>query len=580
MRPVSLGRALRLGACGAAAAGLVAVAGATPAFAADTLWINAPSELVLPTAADGGEGEGRIAEVGVYHDIAGYPVTDGRLTVDVSGLAGVARVTWPEQCEAEGTTAVCEFPEVSDDPGESTVDLEVRAVEGARTGATGVITYAATAKGAESPYQPGDVTTSVTVGAGPDLVLGGVPQKREAEKGTTTELPFSVANHGNETADGSILWIHASYGLEFAQRFANCEYTETGGAEYPPATEALCVIDQPLEPGASYVPDAPLSLGVTDHALYERTDLRIEPKTAETLKRARGNRTLDRGEGGTLRLVERPSLKSDDLDMDDNYAVTGITVDNEADLELTGAEVDGRVGETVTAQVKLRNLGPAWIADLFAGERIVTVDVRVPEGTTATGIPANCSPRSLTGGYVEKRIGAPRYVCGSSRWIAEDGSLSFPFELRIDEVVPNATGELTVLGEHWAEYDPEAGNNTAVLVVNGDGSGDGSDGGTTGGGDGTQGGDGGTDDGGTDGTQGGDGGTDDGDTAGTGDAASSTGGSGSGSDDGAAGGTPNGGAGNLALTGAGGAALLGGLAVLAVAVGGGLVLVNRRRAHA
>ncbi|MGI3202974.1 hypothetical protein ACRJ4W_40840 [Streptomyces sp. GLT-R25] len=118
MRPDSVRRALRLGACAGAMAGLLTVGLALPAAAADDepetdqLWINSPYEQSLPLGTDGGEPPARTLDLGLYHDNSNFTVTDGKLTVDVSGLAGVAEVTWPDACTPSGTTAVCVVPDV------------------------------------------------------------------------------------------------------------------------------------------------------------------------------------------------------------------------------------------------------------------------------------------------------------------------------------------------------------------------------------------------------------------------------------------------------------------------------------
>ncbi|MFJ2853255.1 hypothetical protein [Streptomyces rubiginosohelvolus] len=83
----------------------------------------------------------------MYHDT--FTVTDGRLTVDASGLAGVAEVIWPEDCAPNGTTAVCtvaQVPVIGPDYSPQVV-LEAHAAEGAEAGKQGTITYAATATG-------------------------------------------------------------------------------------------------------------------------------------------------------------------------------------------------------------------------------------------------------------------------------------------------------------------------------------------------------------------------------------------------------------------------------------------------
>ncbi|MFE2031473.1 hypothetical protein ACFW9V_41385 [Streptomyces hygroscopicus] len=154
MRPVSARRALRrVGTCVAAAVGLFSAGFATPAFAdepqTDRLWINVPYEQALPLGTDGGDPESRSLGLGLSHDNDTFTVTDGKVTVDVSGLAGVAEVTWPENCAPSGTSAVCDVPEVpvTGPDYHHQIHLTLRAADGAAAGASGRITYEASATG-------------------------------------------------------------------------------------------------------------------------------------------------------------------------------------------------------------------------------------------------------------------------------------------------------------------------------------------------------------------------------------------------------------------------------------------------
>ncbi|MER7198991.1 hypothetical protein CG723_31415 [Streptomyces sp. CB01635] len=170
MHRVSVGRALRLGACGTAFAGLFVIGlGAETAAASDTLWIQSPYELNVPLGVDGGEAPARSLDLGLYHDNSNVSVTDGRLTLDVFGLAGVADIIWPANCTPEGTVAVCtvdgEIPVTNVDA----VHLGIRAATGALKGAQGTLSYTATATTPSGTMKsPQGFTTTVTVASGPD----------------------------------------------------------------------------------------------------------------------------------------------------------------------------------------------------------------------------------------------------------------------------------------------------------------------------------------------------------------------------------------------------------------------------
>ncbi|WP_232788780.1 COG1361 family protein [Streptomyces odonnellii] len=233
---------LRSGAAVAVAAGLLTAGLAAPAFAdddppqTDQLWINAPYDETLPLSADGGQPQSRTLGVGIYHDNENVTVTDGRLTVDVSGLAGVAEVTWPGNCTPSGTRAVCSIPVVPVIGGdyEDQVFLTVRAADGAEAGAQGRITYEATATAA--PRESFD--TTLTVGAGPDLAIDRVADIEDGRPGDGRTIPFKVTNNGNENANGFTVKLCASYGLTDLTRYDACTYTTTDGNDYVPSNTA------------------------------------------------------------------------------------------------------------------------------------------------------------------------------------------------------------------------------------------------------------------------------------------------------------------------------------------------------
>ncbi|MGW1428861.1 hypothetical protein ACWD6K_09595 [Streptomyces sp. NPDC002431] len=449
-RPVRL----RSGAAAVVAAGLLAVGLAVPAFAADDppqtdqLWINETSELTLPLGIDGGQPQSRTVDVGLSHDNDNFTVTDGRLAVDVSGLAGVAEVTWPDNCTPSGTSAVCDVPVVPviGDGYHRQVSLTVRAADGAEVGARGRITYEATATGGpdgtlSAPHDSFD--TTLTVGSGPDLAINPVPAVEKGRPGDERTIPFKVTNNGNESAHGFTVTLSASYGLTDLTRYGACAYTTTDGTDYAPMAHATCTFDQVLAPGDSFELPEPLTVRLAPHALNERLDIDVQPR------------------GG-----------AQDTESENNYTVVPLGAENTADFSVTGDAVSGAAGETRTAELTFTNNGPAWFGNLGSGDPVAQVRLIVPQGTTVTGAPSGCTPRTLTGGYYPNRAGAPRYDCSLRYWVMEDTQRTFAFSVRIDTVVPGATGAVSIhpvfgeFGTYPFDFDPDLANNTALLAVN------------------------------------------------------------------------------------------------------------------
>lgn len=445
MRPVPLGRTLRLGVCVTAVAGLLTLGLAAPSFADepeyDSLWIAAPYEQPLLLGTDGGTPQSRSVDVGITHSNDYYTVTDGEVTVDISGLAGVAEVTWPANCVPSGTTAVCAVPEVPVSGGAEQIHLTVRAADGAAAGAQGTITYEATATGGpDGTLTAYPEETTLTVVSGPDLVLDAVPWKTEGAPGDRVAFPVRLTNNGNESAHGITVKLLASYGLTELTQYDACTYTSSPGGQYAPSTRATCSFDQVLAPGDSFELPAPLGVTLAQHALNERLDITVEP-----------------GDGAA------------DLVSRDNFAAAQIGADNTADFSVIGDEVSGAAGQTVTTRLTFKNNGPAWFGNLGSGAPAAYVRLIVPSGTTVTAAPTECRPRTLSGGYYPQPTGAPRYDCALPYWVSEDAERSFDLSLRIDTAAPGTTGAVSVNSEYDEfpfDFDPDFTNNTAELTVN------------------------------------------------------------------------------------------------------------------
>ncbi|MFG2329649.1 hypothetical protein ACGFMM_08480 [Streptomyces sp. NPDC048604] len=441
MRKSSAGRLARIAAgVSAAAMAGVGLAAVPAAAASDQLWIVSPWELALPKGVDGGEAPVSTVALGLYHDNADYRVTDGKLTVDVSGLAGVADVTWPDACAPAGTTAVCSFPEVPL-TGDAPVEVKLRAVAGADAGVTGQITYQATAQTDSGTMVAPESSTTVRIASGPDLVLGPPAPVTGVAPGSTVPVPVSVVNKGNEAATGVQVTLYVTRGLDLGTVAPQCTSEPLGEGTIKALTKIDCLFDDVVAPGGSFALPTALQATVAPYALSERVDIGVH---------ARGG--------------------AEDLAPENNGAVAQITATNTADFAVRGGRHTAAAGATVRADVTFRNRGPAWIANLGSGDPVGSVDVTVPQGATVTTVPDACEPRTADGGWWENevRTGAPRYVCQLPIWVAEKQTVTFPFELRVDTVVTGAKGAITLkppYGTGFA-FDPNTANNQAKLVLN------------------------------------------------------------------------------------------------------------------
>jgi hypothetical protein len=450
---------------GAAMAGCaLAAVGAGPVRAAsDQLWISVPSETVLPMpGADGGASE-RTLDVRVTHDNTGNGVPAGQLTVDAGEIAAFAQVTWPANCVPESAVkAVCDFaamPAGTDSVGAALLGL--RALPEAELDASGYVRYSAAA-GELTAYP---AQTLITLGDGPDLGLSQAEYQRDLRPGTNTQVRATVANNGNRAVDRTLLSVNASYGLRFKERNSNCEYRD-----HSTGTSALCVLDEAVAPGERYELTSALQVG--RKALYERFDHSVLPFSDEALDQARGGRTWTPGAGPELNLrpvaAQRAAAGGEDLDLSDNYRAVILDARNTADLKLTGSQVRGAAGDTVTARVTVHNRGPAWVASLGAGAAVATVRFQAPEGTTVLDGPEDdCWDLPPS----EEGPAGPTYFCRTPIYLHDKASHTIEVQLRIDEVVRGARTTVETLNDDpelsIRKFDPILRNNSAQIVVNG-----------------------------------------------------------------------------------------------------------------
>ncbi|MEK8144559.1 hypothetical protein NKH18_31285 [Streptomyces sp. M10(2022)] len=206
-------------------------------------------------------------------------------TIELSGIAGVADVVVAQDtgadCTVTGTRAVCHDYGVY--PGLSTIaDFGLTAAKGSKDGASGTIEVTGSADGAT--FVP--FSTEVTV-AGPDLVMKELPFRQELRPGDVQPAPVTFTNKGTTAAEGVLLTLRYSRGLEIPERYANCEYNEEAGEGAQDAfawSTALCSIE------GSYEPDATYTLGCRSPSGPPSARTTTRSSTASTRTTRRGAR--------------------------------------------------------------------------------------------------------------------------------------------------------------------------------------------------------------------------------------------------------------------------------------------------
>ncbi|RVU27452.1 hypothetical protein EOT10_09830 [Streptomyces antnestii] len=437
----------------------------------DALWIAAPYDLVLPTADAQGDAVGNTIEVKLGHDNTNNAITGGKLTVDATELANVADVTWPSDCApgADALTATCDFGALNTGPYETVAEIGLRAKAGAPADTTGTIHFTADADSSFGPLTGYPTDTQVRLGDGPDLGVNQVPYRTGVAPGSDIAQAIRLSNHGNRTADRTLLTLFASHGLDFAQRFGNCTYLEDDATTHQTGTTAVCVLDKPVAPGQQYDLSAAGAVRATGAALYERFDYSVDQYSDEAYEQAVAGRPFVQGTGADLVPAAVPAARTlsatatePDLNTEDNYRSTLINADNKADLIALANDIKGVApGDIVTARVGVKNRGPAWVASLGAGAPAAAIDVTIPQGTTVTGAPDSCYER-----------GTNQYTCQSPIFMWEKDRSTFDFTLRVDRVIEGgAKGSVATVNDNpelrISAFDPQLANNTAEFTVSG-----------------------------------------------------------------------------------------------------------------
>lgn len=555
-----------LASAGLLAAGTLTAAG--PAQAADPEFaIGGPAETALhPYPATGSPQETSL-DITVTNpsedEENGDFAQEYTVRFDFGKLAGVADVSFDKEgspdCERTGTTAVCHDYGIR--PGLSTLaELRVSAAEGSEDGDSGSIEVTAEAEGAT--FRP--FTAHVSIG-GPDLSMKPLPLKTELEPGDSQPVPVTFTNNGTRAAQGVLLTLRNTRGLEFTERYQNCEYSEEDLGMGPGTwSTALCSFPGSFEPGATYTLEVPPTLRATERAFYDTFLYRINEDGTDARTALRSGARFSPGKGAKLALREAPAVRSADLDPSDNQQETDFRTSNTADFAAYGDRAAGKPGDTVDVTLGFRNKGPAWVGYIRSGEPVATVDFTVPPGSHVVSKPDICRGVTAAGEHRENQEKAPRYFCSTPMSVLEDADFALPFRLKLDSADPGSRGAVVVRNTHLQApplpFDPKPANNAAWVELNGE-----DPGATTGGsGNGGSTATGGSSSSGTSGTTG----SGSSGTTGTSDTSGTTGS-----------GTTGSGSGGGALASTGTVALAAsGAAVVALLAGGVLFTVSRRRA--
>ncbi|NJP34264.1 LPXTG cell wall anchor domain-containing protein [Micromonospora thermarum] len=462
---------------GIGVAGALVAASATPASAEESggeVFLFANSVLLAPGGAP--------KSVTLHAFTEAFP-EDLTVTVDKSKVTGFADVSLTDTlpgCTDTASTITCKFK--GEDVIDYLLDLTVEAKDSAAAGDKGDLTFTLATEGEESV----STTATVEIGEGIDLkaqesfAFSGAP-------GTSAKSPLGVTNIGKTTARDAVLFFAMTPGLVPAQRHSNCSYlfafgthfARCGMGEIAPGavlqlggSAALKIADDAWAPGEQY--GVAVWFGSGDWAEF----VAEFPVPAEE---------WEKGSGSALELVPAVTsaargLKQVDTDPSNNATEISATVKGyqRADAAVTGAEVAGTVGRTVTAKVGFVNNGPAMINAYMPGEQTTAAQVTIPAGATVVAVPEQCAPvkGDDIGGFGEP--GGRVYFCEWFDLLRKGDAAVLEFGLRIDKL-SGAAGSVELLHFSLGEDDSPVAdlnpkNDVAPFALKGASGGGGGDG--------------------------------------------------------------------------------------------------------
>ncbi|MFG1776761.1 hypothetical protein ACGFIG_10070 [Micromonospora sp. NPDC049048] len=386
-------------------------------------------------------------------ELSSTGATAPRVTVDLSGLAGVATASFPDWCVTEGASVTCPMPPgaTPDEYGtvNGTVPLVFRAAPGAVHGATGTLGYTVRADGLE----PQTHQATVDVRSGPDLVGLVDEYVSGVDVGDVRDVPVSVVNAGDQAAGDLRVTLRFPVGLQPAS-YRNCRY----GTDPVLATVVVCTVRGTFAPGVRHELRHGFTTTVGPAALGDkRIGHFVEPlATAGPLP---DNVRLTRREADRALRLRPVGEPMDPITADGAGGTTYLRAIHGAfDIVATGATVTGAVGDTVRVTVGVRNDGPGVPDGTVSGGNAGGFLFTPPAGVTVLADPPGCVPTSDDEG------GAPTaWVCWLGAVFPAGQSFTVPFELRIDGPT-GAPGEVR-LYYNYPRLDDDPANDSAPVTL-------------------------------------------------------------------------------------------------------------------
>ncbi|WP_328849229.1 hypothetical protein [Micromonospora zamorensis] len=382
--------------------------------------------------------------------------TQPRVTIDLTGLAGVATASFPDFCVTEGASVTCPMPPTAIDEFGTltgTVPVVFRADPGAVDGATGTLDYTAFGEQTEAYTQQ----ATVTVRSGPDLLDMVDEYVSGVEVGDTRPVPVAVVNAGDQPAVDLRLTMRFSVGLVPAS-YRNCRY----GTDQVLATVVVCTVRGTFAPGQRHELRAGFLTTVGPATLGgKRISQMVEPLTSAGPLPS-GVRFKHRDADQALRLRPAgPPLDVVPITVTGAGGGTYLEVQGAFDIVAQGAAVTGAVGDTVPVTVGLHNEGPGVPDGTNSGDTVGAFYFTPPVGVTVVDHPSDCWPFGGDEGTADAP--ATWYCNGREAVFLAGTSHTVTFDLRIERI-SGVAGQVEPHGR-YPRVDDNPGNDIAPVTV-------------------------------------------------------------------------------------------------------------------
>lgn len=263
-----------------------------------------------------------------------------------------------------------------------------------------------------------------------------------SKPGGTARAPMGVQNNSGKPVGDAALLVEVPYGLEFAQRFANCRY----GTASAVRQVAVCGFDTAMQPGEAFTVD-PVDFAVAADAPVSGMRLTYTFGTADEIA-GRAGVALTPGTGKKLGLTKSGDTAPDKYASSASHTV--LAQGQTSRVTAAPVAVKAAVGKETDMRIAVRNEGAATLNT--AGSATPAAFVFLPKDVAVVGIPADCR-RDDHAGETEglagrKPAGGSVYVCSvppGDPWKPATAR-DFAFRVRLDAAFADVRTSVVAVG--------------------------------------------------------------------------------------------------------------------------------------